>query len=304
MHLYKSGGYKYIVQACCSLTQWPEYQILQKENGKSIAQFLFNLILCRWGTIVEITMDNGPPFLAALDYLQTKYNIRHIRVSGYNSQSHSAIEVAHRPVWEALIKSRDGDIRGWHKRAPYVFWAERISIKKATGLSPFYMAHGIKPLLPFDITMVTYLLPDITTRLSDGELLGMQARQLERRGKDLAQIHEWILKSHFASISKFEKRHKNTIIDYNFQPGEFVLVSNKKIEPEVGRKGKPRYFGPIVVAVRLQSGAYWLAELNGALAKNKYATFWIIPYYRRSQKSINITEIINNKDLASINTED
>ncbi|KAF8815692.1 hypothetical protein BYT27DRAFT_7079253, partial [Phlegmacium glaucopus] len=49
MHLPKSGGYKYLVQARCSLTGWPEYQSLQKENGKSIAKFLFNEILCRWG---------------------------------------------------------------------------------------------------------------------------------------------------------------------------------------------------------------------------------------------------------------
>jgi len=105
---------------------------------------------------------NGTLFLAALNYLKTRYDIKHIRVSGYNSQSHGAIEVAHRPVREALIKTGNGDIRGWHNRVPYVFWAERIIIKKATGLSPFYMAHGIEPLLLFDITMATYLLQKST----------------------------------------------------------------------------------------------------------------------------------------------
>ena len=124
-----------------------------------------------------------------LDYLKTRYDIKHIQVSGYNSQSHGAIEVAHCPVREALIKTGNGDIRGWHNRVPYVFWAERITIKKATGLSPFYMAHGIEPFLLFNITMATYLLPEINTRLSNGELLGMRACQLEQRDKDLALIH-------------------------------------------------------------------------------------------------------------------
>ncbi|KAF8815136.1 hypothetical protein BYT27DRAFT_7038868, partial [Phlegmacium glaucopus] len=191
------------------------------------------------------------------------------------------------------IKSGDGDIRGWHERVPYVFWAERITIKKLTGQSPFYMVHGIEPLLPFDITMATYLLPDIESKPSDGELLGMRTRQLERRDEDLAQVHERILKSRFASIHEFEKKHKNTIVDYDFKPGELVLVLNKKIEAEVGRKGKPRYYGPMMVAARLRSGAYRLAELNGALAKNKYAAFRIVPYYRRSRNNIDVTEIID-----------
>ena len=82
------------------------------------------------------------------------------------------------------------------------------------------MAHGIEPLLLFNITMATYLLPEINTRLSNGELLGMRACQLEQRDKDLALIHNWVLKSHFASITEFEKRYKNTIINYNFKPGE------------------------------------------------------------------------------------
>ncbi|GLB45107.1 putative transposition, RNA-mediated [Lyophyllum shimeji] len=58
----------------------------------------------------------------------------------------------------------------------------------------------------------------------------------------------------------FEGRHKNVIHDYDFAPGKLVMVLNKENEPDVGRKYRPRYFGPMVVAKRLRSGAYCLAE--------------------------------------------
>ena len=37
MHLTPSSGYKYIVQGRCSLTHWPEWEMLQTETAKSLA---------------------------------------------------------------------------------------------------------------------------------------------------------------------------------------------------------------------------------------------------------------------------
>ncbi|KAG6329499.1 hypothetical protein ID866_9590 [Astraeus odoratus] len=50
----KSGGYKCITQAQCSLTTYPEWQMLHNEMGKAIGKFIFEQILCRWGTVGEI----------------------------------------------------------------------------------------------------------------------------------------------------------------------------------------------------------------------------------------------------------
>ena len=69
MHLPKSGGFKYLVQGRCSLTHYPEYCILRTETAKTIGDWIFNDILCRWGTFCEIVTDNGPAFVKALNYL-------------------------------------------------------------------------------------------------------------------------------------------------------------------------------------------------------------------------------------------
>ena len=66
MHLPKSGGFKYLVQGCCSLTHYPEYRVLRTETAKTIGDWIFDNILCRWGALSEIVTDNGLPSLKPL----------------------------------------------------------------------------------------------------------------------------------------------------------------------------------------------------------------------------------------------
>ncbi len=49
--------------------------MLRHENAEGIAHFIFEHIICRWGSLREIVMDNGPAFLAA------QYDIHHITIS-------------------------------------------------------------------------------------------------------------------------------------------------------------------------------------------------------------------------------
>jgi transposase InsO family protein len=92
MYMPHAGGYRYIVQACCSLTAWPEWHALHVETGHTIGAFIFKKILCRWGAVREIVTDNGSMYIAALDWLADRYGIQHIRISPYNSQANGIIE--------------------------------------------------------------------------------------------------------------------------------------------------------------------------------------------------------------------
>ena len=85
MYMPLSQGHKYIIQARDSLTRWPEWKALTHETGRTIGQFIFNEILCRWGRLEKIITDNGTLFVAALDWIAECYHIHHIRISAYNS---------------------------------------------------------------------------------------------------------------------------------------------------------------------------------------------------------------------------
>jgi hypothetical protein len=107
----------------------------------------------------------------------------------------------------------------------------------------FFMAHSVEPILPFDITLATFLVPNIATPLTTKELLAIYTCQLQRHKADLAAIYANILHSHFDSMQQFECTFKNTICDHDFKPGALVLVHNLSIETDLSHKMKPCYFG-------------------------------------------------------------
>jgi hypothetical protein len=163
------------------------------------------------------------------------------------------------------------------------------------------MAHGVEPILPFDITLATFLIPDLIESLTTDELIAIRARQLEKHQDDLAAIHTHILKSRFASAQHFEWQHVHTIRDFDFRPGELVLVRNPGAEHD---KVKPRYCGPMVVVRRNRNGAYRLAELDGAVSRLRYAAFRLVPYHARSPSYIPVTRVVDRDDLASVIADD
>ena len=94
---------------------------------------------------------------------------------------------------------------GWHNVIHAVFWAERVTTSRSTGRSPYYMAHGVEPLMPFDLTEATYMIEPFDAPLSHEDLIAARARQLLKREDDLLQVHKQIMKSRFKSVEEFEK---------------------------------------------------------------------------------------------------
>jgi transposase InsO family protein len=297
MYMPHTGGYRYIVQARCSLTAWPEWRALRVETGRTIGAFIFEEILCRWGAVREIVTDNGSAYIAALDWLADRYGIRHIRILPYNSQANGIVERQHRTIRDSIFKACDGDDSCWPTVAPYAFWADRATTRKSTGFSPFYMAHGVEPVLPFDIIQAMFLTPNINKPLLTSDLLAIRARQLQKHPADLATIHDRILASRHASARQFEKEYANTMHDYNFAPGSLVLIRNMSLTME---KMKPRYLGPMIILRCTHHSAYRLAELDGAVSNLRYAAFRLVPYHAYSQRFIPVTHVVEDDDLASL----
>ncbi|ETW78891.1 hypothetical protein HETIRDRAFT_104227 [Heterobasidion irregulare TC 32-1] len=155
MHMPTAGGFKYLVQGRCLVLHYPEFQMLQYETSSALANWIFEDILCQWGTLVEIVSDNRPAFIKALDQLAKKYHVWHIRILGYNSCTNGIAERPHFDVRQALFKAIDGDQAKWNPT-------------------------GTHPLLPLDITEATYLLPLPTTILRTTNLIAQWAIALQK----------------------------------------------------------------------------------------------------------------------------
>ncbi len=299
------GQYRYIYQARCSLTAWPEWRMLRNDSADAIAKFIFEEILCRWGALSEIVTDNGPPVIAAVAALAAKYKIHHMKISGYNSQANGIVERRHRNVREAIMKTVKDSPAQWPSVAHTIFWAECVTVQKSTGHTPYFLVHGTEPLFPFHIAEAMFLLPPLDRPIETSDLLALRGMQLWLRQQDLQDIQDRVLKARFRSIEDFKIRFANTIKDYDFQPGSLVLVRNKAVETSHSRKQEPRYLGPYAVVKRTGGGSYFLTELDGALCKRPFAAFRLVPYFPRSKLSVPVTKVISASDeeLNAMNSE-
>jgi hypothetical protein len=282
MFMEPSGGFRYIAHARCSLSAWSEWRPLRKETGATLGKFLLDMVLCRWGAVPIIVTDNGKPWIKALEWLGEIYRIHHIRISGYNSQAQGIIERQHRTVRDSIVRMCGENPKEWVKHAPYAFWADRVTVRRSTGHSPFYLAHGCEPLLPFDIAEATYLVPGRDKIVSTAELVALRGRQLEKRSEDLDEMRNAIWKARKLSAEEFTRTFASSIREYNFPRGSLVLVRDSAREMDLGRKWKPRYAGPYVVLAQNEGGSYTVMELDGAASKSKIAAKRLIPYALRS----------------------
>ncbi len=130
-----SKGFRYVVHARCSLTSYPEGQKLRSENTEALANFIWERLLCRYGPIEELVTDNAPQYIAAVKLLAERYHIHHIRISPYNSRAQGPIERRHYDVRESILKATDGTPEDWPDVHDSVFWAERVTIQKSTGIA-------------------------------------------------------------------------------------------------------------------------------------------------------------------------
>ena len=101
-------------------------------------------------------------------------------------------------------------------------------------------------------------------------------------------------------MRQFEEKFRYTIKDYNFKPGDLILVRNSKIESEASRKPKLRYMGPMAVVQRTKGGLYVLAELDGAVSMLRYGAFCLIPYFPCTTIGVPITKIVDSEVLDKI----
>lgn len=278
-----SNGYKAIVHARCSLTAWPEARALRNENASTIADFIYEELITRWGSLREIVTDNGPPFVKALAILEKKYGIKHIRISAYNSQAQGVIENRHFDVREGLYKIAKGIARYWWRCVYAMLWAERVTVSRQMGCSPYRAVTGVEPILPFDYVEATFLLDPPDRPLSRTELIAIRAAALQFRGEELEALRERVHESRLASVRRWAEEHKHRIVDFDFKRGDVVLLRNSKVDGSVGGKWQERYFGPLFVLSRTRGGAYVIVDLDGTPYARPVAARRVMPYFARTR---------------------
>ena len=283
MNMPPARGKRWLVGCRDDLSGVTECKALARDTGKAICKFFLKRIILRYGMVQEVVTDNGPSFGQEFSRLLAQYGIRHIKISPYNSQANGVVERGHYNIREALIKLSNGNLSQWPLMVPAAVYADRITVRRATGFSPYFLLHGTHPVMPGDLTDATFLVTTFKPGMSSTELLQARIRQLLRLPQDVVKARTILSKSRFRSKKAFERKFTKRLKTESYQPGNLVLIRNNPVENSVSieRKTADKYMGPYQILRRTKGGSYALTEMDGSPLRHHVAAFRLIPYIQR-----------------------
>ncbi|KAI0080199.1 hypothetical protein K474DRAFT_1576485, partial [Panus rudis PR-1116 ss-1] len=181
-------------------------------------------------------------------------------------------------IRESILKDCGKRIQDWPNKVHLAFFADRVTTRRVTGFSPFYLLHGTDPILPFDLTEATFMISGYHAGLSSAELLALCMRQLDKRPEDISQAIAAIKKACFNSKTQFECKFQHRLLKEPLQSGGLVLVRNIRRESNFAEKHTHRYTGPFQIHRQTRGGSYVLKELDGTFIRRAVAAFRLLPY--------------------------
>ena len=184
---------------------------------------------------------------------------------------------------QSLYKATGGDAKKWYWFFPQVLWADRITIRRGLGCSPYFAVCGAHPITPLDVEEATWLVEYPGTPLSTAELIGLRARALAKHSFHVDEMRDRVDEEKRKAVRRYEQENEHTIKDYDFKPGDLVLVRNTTVEKSLNNKMEIRYMGPMVVVRRTKGGSYLCCEMDGAMFHGKIGQFRVIPFAQRSE---------------------
>ncbi|KXN87820.1 hypothetical protein AN958_08087 [Leucoagaricus sp. SymC.cos] len=146
-----------------------------------------------------------------------------------------------------LYKATGGDVKKWFWNLHYVIWADRITVRKDIGCSPYFLVTGAHPTIPLDVIEAIWLVkyPDRFT--STTELVGLQAQGLAKHAAHVEEMCTYISTEKIQWTIHLEEEIKHKIMSNEVKPRDLVLVKNLSIKKCADKKIKPRYLGPMIV---------------------------------------------------------
>ncbi len=98
-------GNRYIVVAIDYFSRWPKVRPLKAANADTVATFLYEEIICRFGVPWTLQSDRGTHFVnEVIQRLTKRFKIKHSLSSPYYLQSNGLVERFNKTLCEGIAK--------------------------------------------------------------------------------------------------------------------------------------------------------------------------------------------------------
>ena len=220
-------GNRYIIVATDYFTKWPEAEAVSEATGSRVAEFIYQVIICRHGCPKQLLSDRGTHFNnEVVNGLLKQFEIRHLLSTPYHPQTNGLVERFNRTLCESLAKLTEGQ-EDWDQHIAPVLFAYRTAKQSSTKMTPFYLVYGRHPQLPtIDTTEV--IENNILDRLFT--LIEELPRQQEVAKRNITRNQEKQKQRHDRKIDPTRK----------YKIGDKVLMYDTARNKHFTRKLKPK----------------------------------------------------------------
>jgi hypothetical protein len=281
-------GYTGWVSAIEATTGWLEAKRTKgPPSGKFVADFIYEDIISRFGPIDFLITDGGAENVnLPVQLVCEKFAIKHQVTSPYHPQANGMVERSHRDMIDGITKATmtrdEASLRLWPAEFHAALWAYRITTRRTTGFSPYYLVYGIEATLPIDLLFDTWTTLDFQRPLTTAELLAKRIQQFDRRSEAFTDALAQLRESRLRNREDFDKHHR--IRQEAFETGQIVLYHNTRLTTQHAGKTDPRWIGPYKIVNRSSHNSYQLAELDGTLLAGWFPTDRLKPFIPREPK--------------------
>ncbi|XP_064455129.1 uncharacterized protein LOC135366379 [Ornithodoros turicata] len=248
-------GHRYALCMTDLHTRWPEVVCMTTFTARKTCDALLK-IFARTGGPGVVCSDNGSNFTSSL----TKEFLLRIGSAPRFStvehpESNGSVERWNRVFKKMLFHVVQSDPRNWDQHVPFLLWAYREVPHDTTGVSPFELLYGRKPVGPMGILKNTWSGEvDIPNTLREAPAKYMERlRQQLQLAADVAGLTA--SKNQETYAAQYNRRAKPK----SFNPGDQVLIF------EVDRQGKlfPKWRGPYTVVAGHRQNSYVVLGTDG-----------------------------------------
>ena len=151
---------RYIIVATDYMTRWPEARAVEKANAQTVAEFIYDDIVCRHGCPDRIQSDRVTHFRDdVIKLLMEKLKVRHQFSTPYHPRTNGLVERFNKTLCEAIGKLVK-NVVDWDLLIPSILFAYRTARNSTTRMTPFFLVYGREARQPVHPSRSEELLED------------------------------------------------------------------------------------------------------------------------------------------------